>query len=115
MRILHLTPGTGSFHCGSCLRDNALVKALRARGHDAMMVPLYLPLVTDADEANPEQAVRVGGVGLFLQQKFPWFRFMPRSLASDARPSGAAALGFAADGIDRRPRPRRNDRGQPAG
>ncbi len=80
MRILHLTPGTGSFHCGSCLRDNALVKALRARGHDAMMVPLYLPLVTDADEANPEQAVRVGGVGLYLQQKFPWFRFLPRPL-----------------------------------
>ena len=63
MRILHLTPGTGSFHCGSCLRDNALVKALRARGHDAMMVPLYLPLVTDADDANPEQAVRVGEGG----------------------------------------------------
>ena len=78
MRILHLTPGTGSFHCGSCLRDNALVKALRARGHDAMIAPLYLPLVTDADEANPEQPVRVGGVGLYLQQKFPWFRFMPR-------------------------------------
>ena len=80
MRILHLTPGTGSFHCGSCLRDNALVIALRARGHDAMIVPLYLPLVTDADEANPEQPVRVGGVGLYLQQKFPWFRFMPRFL-----------------------------------
>jgi len=78
MKILHLTPGTGSFHCGSCLRDNALVIALRARGHDAMIVPLYLPLVTDADEANPEQSVRVGGVGLYLQQKFPWFRFMPR-------------------------------------
>jgi glycosyltransferase involved in cell wall biosynthesis len=80
MRILHLTPGTGSFHCGSCLRDNALVRALRARGHDAMIVPLYLPLVTDADEANPEQPVRVGGVGLFLQQKFPWFRLLPRFL-----------------------------------
>ncbi len=78
MKILHLTPGTGTFHCGSCLRDHALVKALRARGHDAMIVPLYLPLVTDADDANPEQLVRVGGIGLFLQQKFPLFRFMPR-------------------------------------
>lgn len=77
MRLLHLTPGTGSFHCGSCLRDNALVRALRARGHDALMVPLYLPLVTDAEEASPEQPVRVGGVGLFLQQKLPWFRFLP--------------------------------------
>lgn len=77
MRLLHLTPGTGSFHCGSCLRDNALIKALRARGHDALMVPLYLPLVTDRDEANPEQAVRVGGISLYLQQKFPLFRFLP--------------------------------------
>lgn len=55
-----------------------MVKALRARGHDAMIVPLYLPLVTDGDEANPEQSVRVGGISLFLQQKFSWFRFIPR-------------------------------------
>ena len=77
MRILHLTPGTGSFYCGSCLRDNALVKALRARGHDAQMAPLYLPLVTDFEEVNPEQPVRVGGIGLYIQEKFPWFRFAP--------------------------------------
>ena len=49
MRILHLTPGTGNFHCGSCLRDHALIKALRVRGHDALMAPLYLPLVTDRE------------------------------------------------------------------
>jgi len=79
MKILHLTPGTGSFHCGSCLRDNALIKALRGRGHDALMIPLYLPLVTDADEANPEQHVRVGGIALYLQEKFPRvFQFVPR-------------------------------------
>lgn len=70
MRILHLTPGTGSFHCGSCLRDNALIKALRARGHDASIVPLYLPLVTDGEEASPQTSVKVGGVSLYLQQKF---------------------------------------------
>lgn len=78
MRILHLTPGTGSFHCGSCLRDNALIKALRSHGHDAVIVPLYLPMVTDADEANPDAAVRVGGITLYLQQKIPFFRFVPR-------------------------------------
>ncbi len=80
MKILHLTPGTGSFHCGSCLRDHALIKSLRTRGHDAVMAPLYLALVTDCAEVSPEQPVRVGGVVLFLQQKFPWFRFLPRSL-----------------------------------
>ncbi len=78
MRILHLTPGTGNFHCGSCLRDHALIKALRSRGHDAIMAPLYLPLVTDREVSNPEIAIQVGGISLFLQQKLPWFRFLPR-------------------------------------
>lgn len=77
MRIVHLTPGTGSFHCGSCLRDNVLIKALRVRGHDAIMVPLYLPLVTDGMPANPEQGVQVGGISLFITQKLPWFAHMP--------------------------------------
>jgi glycosyltransferase involved in cell wall biosynthesis len=71
VKLLHLTPGTGSFHCGSCLRDNALIKALRARGHEAMMAPLYLPMVTDAEEAGEGQPVRVGGISLYLQQKMP--------------------------------------------
>jgi glycosyltransferase involved in cell wall biosynthesis len=78
MRILHLTPGTGSFHCGSCLRDHALIRALRARGHDAMMAPLYLPLVTDREVTNPEIEVQAGGISLYLQQKLPLLRFMPR-------------------------------------
>ena len=77
MRIIHLTPGTGTFHCGSCLRDNALVKALRVRGHDAIMMPLYLPLVTDGLAANPELDVKVGGVSLYLTQKMPWFHHLP--------------------------------------
>jgi hypothetical protein len=47
MRLVHLTAGTGSFFCGMCLRDHALVKALRRLGHDALMVPMYLPLVLD--------------------------------------------------------------------
>lgn len=77
MRIIHLTPGTGSFHCGSCLRDNALIKALRARKHDALMVPLYLPLVTDGLSANPEIPVQVGGISLYLAQKMPWTSKLP--------------------------------------
>ena len=78
MRILHLTPGTGNFHCGSCLRDHALIKALRIRGHDAVMAPLYLPLVTDREFNSSEQPVRIGGISLFLQQKFTWFHYLPR-------------------------------------
>ncbi len=29
MKIVQLTPGTGSFYCGACIRDNALVTGLR--------------------------------------------------------------------------------------
>jgi glycosyltransferase involved in cell wall biosynthesis len=78
MRILHLTPGTGNFHCGSCLRDHALIKALRVRGHDALMAPLYLPLVTDREFGAQELSVQIGGISLFLQQKFPWFHKVPK-------------------------------------
>ncbi|MBE7493763.1 MAG: glycosyltransferase family 4 protein [Verrucomicrobiaceae bacterium] len=78
MRILHLTPGTGNFHCGSCLRDHALIKALRARGHDALMAPLYLPLVTDREFGAKELPVQIGGISLYLQQKFTWFHKLPR-------------------------------------
>lgn len=94
MRILHLTPGTGSFHCGSCLRDHALIRALRARGHDAMMAPLYLPLVTDRDVTNPEIPVQAGGISLYLQQKLPLLRYMPRFVHGWL--SSPALLRFAA-------------------
>ncbi|WP_395753606.1 glycosyltransferase family 4 protein [Prosthecobacter sp.] len=78
MRILHLTPGTGNFHCGSCLRDHALIKALRVRGHDALMAPLYLPLVTDREFGSQELPIQIGGISLFIQQKLTWFHKLPR-------------------------------------
>jgi len=80
MRIVQLTPGTGSFYCGTCLRDNALVVELRRQGHDALLVPLYLPLVVD--EALPERVgpLFYGGIKIYLQQKFGGFRAAPRWL-----------------------------------
>jgi len=78
MKIAHLTAGTGNFHCGNCHRDNALVRALRADGHDAFLVPLYLPLVLDEPAASPEAPLFAGGINMFLQQKLPIFRRTPR-------------------------------------
>lgn len=78
MRILQLTPGTGNFHCGTCLRDHALVKALGRLGHEAMMAPLYLPLVLD--EEDPDLVAcrpMFGGINLYLQQKARLFRSTP--------------------------------------
>ena len=77
MRILQLTPGTGNFYCGSCLHDNSLVRALRSRGHDVLMVPLYLPHRTEEPSEIAGTPIFLGGISVFLEQKFPAFRHMP--------------------------------------
>lgn len=80
MKITILTAGTGSYYCGACMRDNALVKALRRAGHDALMVPMYLPLQLDEEtsEADRETPVFFGGINVYLQQKYGLFRKLPR-------------------------------------
>lgn len=80
MRFVQLTPGTGSFYCGTCLRDNALVVEMRRQGHDAMLVPLYLPPSLDEAAANPEAPIFYGGINVYLQQKSSLFRRTPRWL-----------------------------------
>lgn len=77
MRILQLTPGTGTYYCGSCMRDNLLVRALRMRGHDVLMVPLYLPLMTDEPSEIAGTPIFLSGISVFLEQKYPLFRHMP--------------------------------------
>ena len=45
MKIIQIVPGFGgTFYCGNCLRDSALIQSLRKKGHDALTVPMYLPL-----------------------------------------------------------------------
>jgi glycosyltransferase involved in cell wall biosynthesis len=78
MRIIQLTPGTGSFYCGTCLRDNALVAELRRQGHDALLVPLYLPTALDEAAANEGAPLFYGGMNVYLQQKSALFRKTPR-------------------------------------
>lgn len=82
MRIALIVPGTGHFHCGSCLRDDALAQGLRALGHDAFVVPLYLPLVLDeaSDAPAHDERVLMGGIRFYLAQKLPLTRFLPRFL-----------------------------------
>ena len=53
MRIVHLTPGTGdSFYCENCIRDAALVTTMRSLGHDVLIIPMYLPMRGDKNEAT---------------------------------------------------------------
>ncbi|MDD5350889.1 MAG: glycosyltransferase family 4 protein [Chthoniobacteraceae bacterium] len=81
MKIVQLTPGTGNFYCGTCLRDNALVTALRAQGHDAVLLPMYLPHFVDEESSVAQDApIFFGGINVYLQQKSALFRAAPRWL-----------------------------------
>lgn len=79
MRIVHITAGAGGRLCGSCLHDNALVRALRDRGADALLVPAYVPTTSD-EEVVAERRVVMGGVNVWLQQHVPLFRHTPAFL-----------------------------------
>lgn len=80
MRIVQLTPGAGGMYCGNCLRDNALVAALRRQGHEVTLLPMYLPLKTDEPEETRGMPVFFGGVNVYLEQKSAIFRHMPKWL-----------------------------------
>ena len=82
MRIIQLTPGTGNFYCGSCLRDNALVRGLRDRGHDTLMVPLYLPLLVDEPSASAGTPIFLSGLSVYLSNKFPVPGWLDRALSA---------------------------------
>jgi glycosyltransferase involved in cell wall biosynthesis len=104
MRILQLTPGAGAMYCGGCLRDNALVAALRQLGHQALMVPLYLPLTLDEEDQSAGTPIFFSGINVYLAQKAPLFRSAPgwlRDLFASPRllqwAAGKAAKTRAAD------------------
>jgi len=81
MKIVQITPGSGdSFYCENCLRDQALVRALRSQGHAVVLVPLYLPLQTESQEKLTDVPIFFGGVNVYLQQKSGLFRKTPRWL-----------------------------------
>lgn len=79
MKVVHIVPGAGgTFYCPNCMRDNALVKALRNLGHDVIMVPMYLPILIDTEGISGDVPVFFGGINVYLQQKFGIFRKTPR-------------------------------------
>jgi len=79
VKICHITPGAGEgFYCENCLRDDGIVKSLRATGHDAMMVPMYLPPLAEGPPPQKVAPVFFGGINVYLQQKSALFRRTPR-------------------------------------
>ena len=77
MKLAFLTPGTGNYYCGVCMRDNSLAKQLIAQGHDVTMLPTYLPHFLDEDSATGDEPIFFGGINVYLQHKFSLFRKTP--------------------------------------
>lgn len=79
MKIVFLTPGTGSYYCGACMRDNALANALIGAGHDASLLPMYLPLKLDENSKglDGDTPIFFGGINIYMQQKMSIFRRTP--------------------------------------
>ncbi|MFW6161769.1 MAG: glycosyltransferase family 4 protein, partial [Planctomycetota bacterium] len=79
MRVVHLMPGAGgTFYCENCMRDAGLLRAMRRLGHDAISVPLYLPLQLEGLEPESPGPVFFGGINVYLQEKSALFRHTPR-------------------------------------
>jgi len=77
VNIIQITPGAGGMYCGGCFRDNDLVTALRRLGHEALMVPLYLPLTLDEPDQSAGTPIFFGGISVYLDQKLGLFRNAP--------------------------------------
>ena len=77
MNIVFITPGTGNYYCGVCMRDNALVRALMGLGENAVMLPMYLPILTDEPSVADDSPLFFGGINVYLQQNLSLFRHTP--------------------------------------
>src|SRR5437870_4109292 len=79
LEIAYLTAGAAGMICGSCLHDNTLARALIALGHDVQLIPLYTPIRTDEEDVSADR-IFYGGINMYLQQKMPLFRWLPKWL-----------------------------------
>ncbi len=78
LKIVNIVPGFGgTFYCGNCLRDSGHTKSLIKLGHDAMMLPIYLPLTMEHGIEENSTPIFYGAVNIYLKQKFGFLRHMP--------------------------------------
>ncbi|WP_153555294.1 glycosyltransferase family 4 protein [Roseimaritima sediminicola] len=77
MKLAYLTAGAAGMYCGSCMHDNALARELQRVGVDCVLLPVYTPIRTDEQDVSESQ-VFFGGVHIYLLQKAPWLRWVPR-------------------------------------
>lgn len=70
MKYAYIATGAANMYCGSCMRDNTLVAAMKSLGHDVCMIPMYTPLRVD-EESVSENYVFYGGIEAYLSQRYP--------------------------------------------
>jgi len=81
LKIVNIVPGFGgTFYCGNCLRDSGYTKSLIKLGHDAMMLPIYLPLTLEHGVEENTTPIFYGAVNIYLKQNFKIFKNMPHWL-----------------------------------
>ncbi len=76
-KVAVITAGAAGMYCGSCMRDNTLARAMSKLGVDARLIPTYTPIRTDEEDVSVDQ-VFFGGINVFLQEKIPLFRVIPK-------------------------------------
>ena len=76
-KVAVITAGAAGMYCGSCMRDNTLARAMCKLGVDARLIPTYTPIRTDEEDVSVDQ-VFFGGINVFLQEKIPLFRMVPK-------------------------------------
>ena len=84
MKIVHMVPGSGgTFYCQNCMRDSELVRSLKSRGHDILMIPMYLPLSIDDKDQGNGIPIFYGAVNIYLEEKLSFFRlpFIRKSIS----------------------------------
>lgn len=83
MKIAYLVPGSGgTFYCQNCLRDYALIRAIRKLGEEAISLPLYLPPYDeygdmDFNPAGSPVPIFFGGISVYLREHIPLLRNAP--------------------------------------
>ena len=80
-KIIFLTAGGAGMYCGSCMRDNALVRNLLRQGWNIELVPAYTPIRTDEEDVSVDR-VFLGGINVYLRQALPFFRLLPSWMLS---------------------------------